>query len=141
MCLVLALSVTPVSGSELVPATITRVVTGDTLDAQVNGNRTPVGYLGARSPDINQPCGKEAFDRNQELTTQGVLLESDPLYTTDDIHRTLFYAYTADGTSIDETLITEGLARAVRTDATHGADLAAAEADAAAAQRGCLWAS
>ena len=118
---------------------ITRVVAGDTLDAQVNGNRTPVGYLGASTPDLNQPCGQEAFNRNQELTAQGVMLEADPSYTSDERHRTLFYAYTTDGTSIDLTLVEEGLAHAVRTDATHGADLAAAETDAQASARGCLW--
>ena len=126
-------------GPPLIVAQITRVVAGDTLDAQVNGNRTPIGYLGASTPDLNQPCGQEAFNRNQDLTAQGVMLETDPLYSSDDRHRTLFYAYTPDGASIDQTLIEEGLAHAVRTDATHGADLAAAEADAAASQRGCLW--
>jgi endonuclease YncB( thermonuclease family) len=124
-----------------IEALITRVVDGSTLDAQVEGARTPVGYLGVSVPDINQPCGEQAFERNRELTGQGVLLESDPLYTVDDRHRQLFYAYTLDGVSIDETLIREGLAHATRTDAAHGADLAAVEADAAASAQGCLWSS
>lgn len=126
--------------SQLLAAQITRAIAGDTLDGQVNGMRTPIGYLGASTPDINQRCGREAFERNQALIAQGVLLETDPLYASDERHRTLFYAYTLDGTSIDQTLIAEGLAHAVRTDAAHGADLAAAEADASASGRGCLWA-
>lgn len=121
-------------------ALITRVVDGDTLDAQVNGMRTPVGYLGVSVPDLNQPCGNEALARNQELTAAGVILQPDPLYTSDERHRTLYYAFTPDGTSIDATLVSEGLAHAVRTDAAQGAALAAAEADASANNRGCLWA-
>ena len=123
----------------LVEALVTRVVDGDTLDAQVNGMRTPVGYLGVTVPDLNQPCGQEALARNRELAAAGVLLLPDPLYSADDHHRTLYYAYTLDGTSIDETLVLEGLGHAARTDAAQGGDLAAAEADASASGRGCLW--
>ena len=120
-------------------ASITRVVDGSTLDAQVEGNRTPVGYLGVSVPDLNQPCGQQAFQRNVELTAGGVLLQPDPLYDSDDHHRRLFYAYTPDGESIDATLIREGLAHATRTDAAHGAELAALEAEAQANAQGCLW--
>jgi endonuclease YncB( thermonuclease family) len=47
--------------------------------------------------------------------------------------------FTADGVSIDEVLVREGLGHAVRTEAVEGSQLQAAEADAAAAGRGCLW--
>jgi micrococcal nuclease len=120
---------------------VSRVIDGSTLDAQIVGVRTPVGYLGVETPSLNQPCGREAFDRNRELAAGGVLLEPDPAYELDGLSRRLYYAYTADGTSIDETLIREGLARAVRTDAAHGDTLVALEAEAQAAGRGCLWAS
>ena len=122
-------------------ALVTRVIDGSTLDAQVEGARTPVGYLGVDTPGLNEPCGMQALQRNLELTANGVLLEADPLYRLDDRRRQLFYAYTADGISIDETLIHDGLGRAARTDAAHGVDLAAAEADAAASTAGCLWAA
>jgi endonuclease YncB( thermonuclease family) len=125
--------------SPLVDALVTRVVDGSTLDAQVRGMRTPVGYLGVSVPAVNQPCGQEAFQRNRELTAGGILLEADPLYSMDDHRRLLFYAFTPDGISIEETLIREGLAYATRSDAAHGPDLMAAEADAAANGQGCLW--
>ena len=64
---------------------------------------------------------------------------TDPNYDFDAIGRRLYYAFTADGVSIDETLVREGLGRAVRTEAVEGSVLQAAEADAAAAGRGCLW--
>ena len=130
----------PVYGPSLIQATVSRVIDGNTLDAQVGGVRTPVGYLGVETPSLRQPCGMEAYDRNRELVAGGILLEPDPAYELDGLSRRLYYAYTADGTSIDETLVAEGLGRAVRTDGSHGAVLAALEAEAQAAGRGCLWA-
>jgi endonuclease YncB( thermonuclease family) len=143
-CALVALSLAPFVRAQtdappLVTALVTRAVDGDTLDAQVNGARTPVGYLGASAPPVNRPCGQEAYERNRELVAQGVLLEVDPLYTVDDRRRVLFYAYTPDGTSIEATLIREGLAQAARTDGAHGADLAALEAEASSSGQGCLW--
>ena len=109
------------------------------LDARVAGNRTAIGYLGAETPAANQPCGQAALARNRELAGAGVLLEEDETYRFDQIGRRLYYAYTPDGTWIEETLIREGLARAARTDARYGAYLAALQAEAEAAGRGCLW--
>jgi endonuclease YncB( thermonuclease family) len=122
-------------------APVTRAWDGTTLDARVDGRRTMVGYLGAEAPAPNQPCGAEALARNGELAGGLVLLEADAAYEFDARGRRLYYAYAEDGRSIEETLIREGLARAVRTDAAHGADLLAAQAEAEAAGRGCLWQS
>jgi endonuclease YncB( thermonuclease family) len=121
-------------------ATVNQVIDGMTLDAQVDGNRTAVGYLGVETPAPNQRCGREALARNLQLAATGhLLLAADAAYTFDDKHRKLFYAYTPDGISVEETLITEGLAIAVRTDAAHGPDLAALQADSQANAQGCLW--
>lgn len=120
-------------------ALVRRVVDGQSLDAYLSGNRTFIGYLGAQSPYANQPCGREALARNRELVADRVLLEEDPTYLLDEHGRRLYYAYTRDGVSIDETLVREGLAWAVRGDARYGAYLAALQAEAEAAGRGCLW--
>ena len=151
MPLALALLLLAVTGTTALPvaadgidlptldATVNRVIDGSTLDAQIDGVRTPVAYLGAAAPALNQPCGPEAAERSRELAGQHVLLAADPAYDLDGQHRRLFYAYTADGVSIDETLIREGLAHAVHPDASHGPDLAALEASAQADAQGCLW--
>lgn len=118
---------------------MTRVIDGSSLDARVSGNRTLVGYLGARTPNLTEPCGSEAFARNRELVGVTVMVEEDDSYTFDELGRRLFYVFTADGVSIDEALVREGLAYAVRTDAHHGPILQAVEAAAKAAGRGCLW--
>ncbi len=128
-----------VDEAEAIEATVTRVIDGHSLDARVMGNRTAVGYLGVETPNRNAPCGEQALERNRELAAGRVLLEEDWSYQLDDVGRRLFYAYTADGRSIDEILIREGLGRAVRTDARHGALLEAVQAEAQAAGRGCLW--
>jgi endonuclease YncB( thermonuclease family) len=124
-----------------IEATVTQVANGDTLDAQVMGQRTLLRYLGAEAPLQTQPCGPEALERNRELAGARVLLEEDPAYPFDAAGARLLYAYTAGGQSIDAALIREGLARAVRIDARHGAELAALQAEAQASGRGCLWAA
>jgi endonuclease YncB( thermonuclease family) len=120
-------------------AIVSRVIDGSTLDAEINGRRVAVGYLGIETLAANQPCGQAALQRNRELVGDHVLLMSDPQYEFDPLGRRLYYAFTADGVSIDETLVREGLARAVRTDGIEGGTLEAAEAEASAAGRGCIW--
>jgi endonuclease YncB( thermonuclease family) len=124
---------------DAIQAVVSRVIDGSTLDAQVNGQRTPVGYLGAETPPANTPCGMAALARNRELAGATVLLKADLAYDRDRMGRSLYYAYTPDGVWIDQVLVGEGLAHAVRLDGTGGADLAAAEAEARSAGRGCLW--
>jgi endonuclease YncB( thermonuclease family) len=125
--------------SGLIDATVTRTIDGDSLDARVSNNRTAVGYLGAEAPPANQPCGQIALARNRELAGTQVMLAEDSAYELDDRGRRLYYAFTPDGRSIDAILIGEGLARAVRTDASRGPELAALQAEAESTGRGCLW--
>jgi endonuclease YncB( thermonuclease family) len=125
----------------IVLAQVNRVIDGDSLDAHVDGKRTAVGFLGAEAPPLNQPCGRPAQARNRELVGGQVLLEADPAYQLDDVGRRLYSVCTPEGLWIEEVLIREGLARAVRTDAIYGAYLAEAQAHAEAARTGCLWAA
>jgi endonuclease YncB( thermonuclease family) len=132
--------VSPAADAVLVDALVTRVVDASTLEARISGNRTGVGYLGVWTPAITERCGPEAEARSRELAGARVLLEDDPGYQIDGAGRRLYYAYTPEGTSIEAALVREGLALAVRPDARHGPALAALQAEAQAAARGCLWA-
>jgi endonuclease YncB( thermonuclease family) len=123
----------------LIEATVSRAIDGASLDAYVDGKRTALGYLGIEAPPANQPCGREALNRNRELAGDQVRLVEDPAYQFDELGRRLYYAFTIDGQSIEEILVREGLARAARIDAGRGARLAALQAEAEAAGRGCLW--
>jgi endonuclease YncB( thermonuclease family) len=122
-----------------IPAEVTRVIDGDTLDARVEGNRVAVGYLGVRTPALSEPCGSTALERNRELAGSLVFLEEDSTHSVDATGRRLYYAFTADGHSIEEVLVREGLAWAERTDARHGPSLLELEVGARTAGRGCLW--
>ena len=122
-----------------VEAMVMRVIDGNSLDAHVSGNRTAVGYVGVETPAANQPCGREALARNRELVGARVLLEEDPGYQFDQAGRRLYHTYTLEGQLVDEVLVREGLAWAVRTDARHGAYLAALQAETEATGVGCLW--
>jgi endonuclease YncB( thermonuclease family) len=120
-------------------ATVNQVIDGMTLDAQIDGIRTPVAYLGVQTPALNQRCGPEAAQRNRELAGTHVVLAADPAYDLDQQHRRLYYAFTVDGVSIDETLVAEGLAQAAHPDAANGAHLQALQAAAQSNAVGCLW--
>src|SRR5215208_6214856 len=115
-----------------------RVVDGDTIDIYLGGTQVLVGLIGADSPEGNTPCGREAAALLRMLTRGGVLLDEDPGLTFDGRGRRLYYARTRDGRAIALELVTAGVARADGTGA-ESAQLAAAEADARAAGRGCLW--
>jgi endonuclease YncB( thermonuclease family) len=125
--------------AEPVPARVNRVIDGDSIDAQIDGRQAALGYLGAETPPLNQPCGREAAARNRELAGREILVVGDPAYEHDGRGRRLYYAYTADGTSIEAQLIQEGMARAVRTDAARGGELSQLEAAARVTHTGCLW--
>jgi endonuclease YncB( thermonuclease family) len=154
----LLLTATPAAGQEVVPpievmpadplpldmqpmvvATVHRVIDGSSLDADVNGIRTSIGYLGIDTPPLNAACGREARDLNEYLAGRTVLLQEDPHYTFDEIGRRLYYVYALDGTSIESVLLREGLAVAARVDAWRGEELVLLEDETAALGRGCLW--
>ncbi|HEX2514454.1 MAG TPA: thermonuclease family protein [Chloroflexota bacterium] len=120
-------------------ATVNRVIDGSSLDAHVDGQRTALGYLGVETDSPREPCGQEALERNRELAGRRVQVQEDPTITFDALGRRLYYVSTLDGESIEETLVREGLARAVRPEGHRGAVLAEAQAEAQAAGTGCLW--
>ena len=122
-----------------VEARVGRAIDGSSLDVHVNGQRVAVAYLGARAPGPSQTCGQAALLRNRELAGRHVRLVEDPSAPVDATGRRLFYAYAADGTSIDAALIREGLAWAAHPDSPRGGELAALQAEAEADGRGCLW--
>ena len=113
---------------------VIRVIDGDTLDT----TRGRVRLFGVDTPERGERCASEATDRLEELAGDSVRLEDGPR-NTDQFGRLLAYVYTADGVSIDETLIREGLATAWTQDGQHRDHLVALENDARRKYAGCLW--
>ena len=93
-----------------------RVISGDTIEVEIEGERLIVGYIGVDAPKINHsslgkaPFGKEAFERNKEIVEgMAVSLETD-LSETDNLGRALRYVFRGD--LCKSLIIHEGLAQA-----------------------------
>ncbi|QRZ94755.1 thermonuclease family protein [Bacillus subtilis] len=102
---------------KLVDVTLDRTVDGDTIKVIYNGKKDTVRYLLVDTPETKkphscvQPYGEDASKRNKELVNSGKLqLEFDKGDRRDKYGRLLAYVY-ADGKSVQETLLKEGLAR------------------------------
>jgi micrococcal nuclease len=120
------------------PATVVKVVDGDTLDVVVNGGEERVRVFGIDTPERGERCFSEASDRLAQLSASRIGMRAD-VRERDRNGRLLRYVYTNDGVSIDALLIAEGLARAWTEDGALRDALVALETETRAAERGCLW--
>lgn len=112
---------------------VSRIIDGDTFDISVGRVR----IYGIDTPERDEACYDEATHRLAQLAEDGVRVEAGPR-PTGGFGRLLFYVYTQDGRSIDEILITEGLAEAVVRDGQHRDFLVSMERKAKAGGVGCL---
>ena len=95
----------------LIPATVTHVVDGDSIDVSIDGQPYAVRYVGIDSPDtrypINglEPFGPEGTDANRQLVEgQTVYLEGD-VSETDKYDRLLRYVYLPGGLMVNAVLV------------------------------------
>ena len=109
---------------------VVRIVDGDTFIT--SGNQS-VRLFGIDTPEKGEKCYQEATERLKELAGSEVRSELGPR-AKDRYDRLLYYVYTQDGRSIDEMLVTEGLAKAWPRDGQHRDLLVRAEGEA----KGCL---
>ncbi|MFC5604236.1 thermonuclease family protein [Sporosarcina koreensis] len=100
-----------------VPVKLVKTIDGDTIKVLYNGKEINVRYLLIDTPETNhprlgkQPFGEEAKERNRQLVNSGALtLEFDIGERYDKYDRLLAYVY-VDGKSVQNTLLSEGLAR------------------------------
>lgn len=101
----------------LTPATVTRVVDGDTIRVQIAGEEFRLRYIGIDTPETVDPrrpvqCfGQEASERNRQLVEgQVVGLEKD-VSETDSFDRLLRYVWVGDQ-MVNAALVEEGYALA-----------------------------
>lgn len=130
------------------PYPVTRVVDGDTVRVDRDGQEIVVRLIGLDTPETVAPdrpveCfGPEASARTKDLVDGGqVWLEYDEASgLTDKYDRTLAFVWLDNDTMLNEVLVAEGFAEEVTyTDGyAHQADLRAAEARAREAGAG-LW--
>lgn len=126
----------PIEGALVVE--VVEIIDGDTLDVRSAQTELRVRLFGVDTPERGEACFQEATDRLSALAGTEVQLLPDQRLT-DSFGRELRYVYTTDGTLIDEQLVTEGLGVAWTEDGQFRERLVAAEEDARAERRGCLW--
>lgn len=130
-------------------AVVTRVVDGDTLDADISGRDERVRLIGINTPETVDPrrpveCfGKEASDRLKHLLPAGtaIRLERD-IEERDAFGRLLAYVVTADGTFVNLEMVRGGYATtlSLRPNVAHQRSFRLAEQQARADGAG-LWGS
>ena len=129
----------------LTPATVTRVVDGDTIVVDIDGSEYKLRYIGINTPEVVDPrrpveCfGQEARDYNEELVLgRTVGLEKD-VSETDQFGRLLRYVWLGDE-MVNATLVREGYAQASAypPDVRYQDLLSSLQAEAAGEGRG-LW--
>ena len=94
---------------------VDRVIDGDTIAITVDGIEEHVRYIGMDTPEVDEPLGDRATERNEELLADSdseVCLERD-VSERDQYGRLLRYAWLRDGRMLNEVLVEQGLAEVV----------------------------
>lgn len=101
-------------------ATLVSVTDGDTIVVKLDGKRERVRLIGidtpetANSPRGPQPFADEATDALKTLLGRGRVALRFDAEERDHYGRLLAYVYAADGTFVNEALVRDGWARAIR---------------------------
>ncbi len=127
------------AGTQAIPVSGVRVITGDTIEVSLDGHRTGIRILGVEAPPPLTSCGRQATSLLRRLSSGQLTLETDASRKLDARGRRLLYLYTTDNRSVSLLLVRSGVARATGQGKDRQA-LAMAQARAKAAHRGCLWA-
>ena len=130
------------------PYTVIKVVDGDTIWVDNNGQRQKIRLIGLDTPesvDPRKPVQCFALEASAQAKTilggQSVYLETDPSQdSVDRFGRTLAYVWTASGRLFNLDMIADGYAFEYTYDLPYRyqADFKTAEGDARAQERG-LW--
>src|SRR5262249_38262278 len=99
---------TAAAGAETFTAKVVSVPDGDTLNVEHNGAREKVILYGVDCPEIGQAYGEEAKKFTDERCWKKVLTFDD--HGRDDKGRTIAVVYLPDGSSLNQTLVEQGLA-------------------------------
>jgi endonuclease YncB( thermonuclease family) len=128
----------PASAQDVEVAKVLRVVDGDTIDVEINGERQRVRYIGMNTPERNEPCFDEATQANVELVLGKTVELVKDVSDTDRYDRLLRYVYVGD-VFVNEKLVRQGYAEAVlyRPDDRHYDLFSQLEFEAAQAGLGC----
>ncbi len=127
-----------VSGGTKTTPPFVRVLDGRSFETTLDGSQVDVVIVGIDVPPGSSACGAEATRQLTALAQGGLTLEEDSTIKFDALHRFVYSARTRDGRVVAEELVKAGVAKVNGTGEPRHR-YTAAEADARAAQRGCLW--
>ena len=127
---------TGAGGGEI--ATVTRVIDGDTIVVNLNGESYHVRYIGMNTPESNEVCFGPATQANADLVEGKTVRMVKDVSETDRYGRLLRYIYVGD-IFVNAKLVEEGFAEVVSypPDTSHFEEFKNLEIQAAAANRGC----
>jgi endonuclease YncB( thermonuclease family) len=100
-------------------AQVTKVVDGDTIDVEIDGQKAKVRYIGVDTPETVDPrkpvqCfGADAKKKNQELVEGKTVYLSKDVSETDRYGRLLRFVYVTNGDTtifVNEALVKDGYA-------------------------------
>ena len=100
-----------VAGGITISAHVLRVLSGDTIEVELNGHPVLVRYLFTDSPDPGEELYNEAAKLNQLLVGNADVLLVSGDTNKDEDGRLLRYVVTDDGLLVNEHMIAEGMAR------------------------------
>ncbi len=92
----------PEQSVNTIEAQVVRVIDGDTIEVNIGGQIYKVRYIGIDTPETvhptigEEPCGKEASDKNRELVEGKVVKLEKDVSEMDKYGRLLRYVYVGD---------------------------------------------
>jgi endonuclease YncB( thermonuclease family) len=119
-------------------ASVVRVIDGDTIDVNLNGQTVRVRYIGMNTPESNEPCYAEATAANALFVQNKTVQLVKDVSETDIYGRLLRYVYVGD-LFVNRALVEQGYAEVVSypPDNAHYDEFLQLEKEATAAKRGC----
>lgn len=119
-------------------ATVTRIIDGDTIDVNLNGETVRVRYLGVNTPERDEPCYQEATEANRLLVSGKTITMVADEEDTDQYDRLLRYIYVGNQ-FINADLVQQGYAEVVlyQPNSAHYNEFLELEKEATDANRGC----
>jgi micrococcal nuclease len=91
---------------------VTRVVDGDTINVDLNGQTFSVRYIGVDTPERGEVCFDEATQANSLLVSGQTVRKVKDTSDADQFGRLLRYIYVGS-TFVNQALVEQGFARAV----------------------------
>jgi micrococcal nuclease len=95
---------------------VTRIVDGDTIEVEIDGQRFPLRYIGIDTPELNvpgEPAGEQASLENEALVLGKTVLLVQDVSETDRFGRLLRYVFLGEE-FVNYRLVRSGFAEAIR---------------------------